>query len=116
MIHLPRLTLTAEDDMKSANGSSENSHDGGPSCWFWLDKEKAYKKEAKPLNEEKTFTPGDSFKGQNRHGESKDDPEKALKDSRGGAGLNVLDAKPPTNETKDVPQVRKSSRSIKSMI
>ncbi|PSK56711.1 hypothetical protein B9Z65_6335 [Elsinoe australis] len=46
--------------------------------------------------------PLDSFKGQNKEGESKDDPEKALKDSRAGNGLNTVDGK--TNEKKDVPQ------------
>ena len=47
---------------------------------------KAIGDEAKAINE-----PGESFTGENKEGESKEDPEKALKDSRGGAGLNALD-------------------------
>lgn len=43
------------------------------------------------MKDDKTFKPGDSFKDKNREGESKEDPEKALKDSRGGPGLNALD-------------------------
>nr|POE48127.1 hypothetical protein CFP56_01455 [Quercus suber] len=35
--------------------------------------------------------PGESFEGTNKDGEDKSDPEKALKDSRGGQGLNALD-------------------------
>ena len=34
---------------------------------------------------------GESYKGENQEGESKTEPEKALKDSRGGAGMNALD-------------------------
>lgn len=34
---------------------------------------------------------GHSYQGENKEGESKTDPEKALKDSRGGAGMNALD-------------------------
>lgn len=34
--------------------------------------------------------PDDSFKGQTNAGEDRSDPEKALKDSRGGAGVNAL--------------------------
>ncbi|GAB7344399.1 hypothetical protein MBLNU457_2253t2 [Dothideomycetes sp. NU457] len=38
----------------------------------------------------------EAFSGQNKEGESMEDPEKALKDSRGGAGLNALDGGKPS--------------------
>ena len=53
--------------------------------------------------EEGTIKAGDSFKGTNKDGESKEDPEKALKDSRGGPGLNALDVK--KDDVRDVPHV-----------
>lgn len=51
-----------------------------------------------------TITAGDSFKGENKHGESKEDPEKALKDSRGDKGLNAVDdTEKPDIDRKDIP-------------
>lgn len=47
--------------------------------------------------------PGETFTGKNKEGESKEDPEKALKDSRGGAGLNALEVK--KDDVRDVPHV-----------
>jgi len=38
----------------------------------------------------------EAFSGKNKEGESMEDPEKALKDSRGGAGLNALDGGKPS--------------------
>lgn len=78
-----------------SNGEGKAEYQRPDGCWFWLDNA-TY--DAKPgsngqANGEKdnTVMPGDSFKGENKEGESKEDPEKALKDSRGGAGLNALD-------------------------
>lgn len=80
---------------KSNSDPYKSGHDGAPSCWFWLD-DQTYT--AKDVNETKTFQPGDSFKGTNKQGESKEDPEKALKDCRTGQGLNMLpDEKPQKN-------------------
>lgn len=76
-------------------------HDGGPSCWFWLDNETYVKKDEVP--DEKIIKAGESWEGTNREGESKEDPEKALKDSRGGQGLNTLPVDKPV--VKDVPNV-----------
>jgi hypothetical protein len=49
---------------------------------------------------------GESYQGQNREGESKDDPEKALKDSRGGAGLNTIEPDKPKPKPENLPIVR----------
>jgi len=57
----------------------------------------------KDTKDEGTIKPGDTFKGKNKDGESKEDPEKALKDSRGGQGLNTLDVK--KDDVRDVPHV-----------
>lgn len=52
---------------------------------------------------------GEAFKGKNKHGESKDDPEKALKDSRGGPGLNAGTPKEePKDESKEEPKTEPS--------
>jgi len=83
-----------------AKATGKDTHDGKPSCWFWSDKE-AYPDEH--VDNDKVTQAGDSFKGENREGESKSDPEKALKDSRGGPGLNALDDDKPVVE--DVPHV-----------
>lgn len=82
-----------------ANGSAEGKDEfkRPDGCWFWLDNE-TYQKSATNGEsnaggeEEKLIKePGDSFKGETKEGESKADAEKALKDSRGGAGANALD-------------------------
>ncbi|GAB7348356.1 hypothetical protein MBLNU459_g6798t1 [Dothideomycetes sp. NU459] len=101
------LVLTAADGAKATNGVGNQSHDGSPSCWFWLDGEKDYEAngaDQPALDEDKTFTPGDSFKGKNKEGEDKADPEKALKDSRGGAGVNVVEDEKPADKPDGVPQ------------
>ncbi|KAH0294201.1 hypothetical protein KCU62_g763, partial [Aureobasidium sp. EXF-3399] len=46
---------------------------------------------------------GESYQGENREGESKDDPEKALKDSRGGAGLNSIEPDKPKPKPDNLP-------------
>ncbi|KAH0270006.1 hypothetical protein KCU71_g19033, partial [Aureobasidium melanogenum] len=48
---------------------------------------------------------GESYQGQNKEGESKDDPEKALKDSRGGQGLNTIEPENPKPKPDDLPIV-----------
>lgn len=48
---------------------------------------------------------GESYQGENRDGESKDDPEKALKDSRGGAGLNSIEPDKPKPKPDNLPIV-----------
>ena len=48
---------------------------------------------------------GESYQGQNKEGESKDDPEKALKDSRGGQGLNTIEPENPKPKPEDLPIV-----------
>lgn len=52
--------------------------------------------------------PGDSFKGENRHGETKEDPEKALKDSRGSSGLNAIPSQTEQAGKDEVPHVSRS--------
>ncbi|THW11744.1 hypothetical protein D6D23_09679 [Aureobasidium pullulans] len=46
---------------------------------------------------------GESYQGKNKEGESKEDPEKALKDSRGGAGLNTLEPENPKPKPENLP-------------
>lgn len=48
---------------------------------------------------------GESYQGENKEGESKDDPEKALKDSRGGAGLNTIEPEKPKPKPDNLPIV-----------
>lgn len=48
---------------------------------------------------------GESYQGQNKEGESKNDPEKALKDSRGGQGLNTIEPENPKPKPDDLPIV-----------
>ena len=48
---------------------------------------------------------GESYQGKNKEGESKEDPEKALKDSRGGAGLNTLEPENPKPKPENLPIV-----------
>lgn len=59
---------------------------------------------AKPSNGNSGITAGDAFKGQNKDGESNQDPEKALKNTRDGKGLNRLEeGEKPRESPKDVP-------------
>lgn len=46
------------------------------------------------VNKEFVEKIGEGFEGKTREGEDKTDPEKSLKDSRGGAGLNSLEQEP----------------------
>jgi hypothetical protein len=96
--------LNSTDGHKPTNGTSKEGHGGKPSCWFWSDNED-YPND-KATDDGQTYQAGDSFKGKNKEGESKKDPEKGLKDSRGGPGLNVLDVdKSNKPAAKDIPQV-----------
>lgn len=97
-------------EMQEAGNESVGNpgHEGGPSCWFWLDKQTYVKKDnEESCDESKTFKAGDSWTGKTKEGEDKSDPEKALKDSRGGAGLNALDVEKP--KVKDIPHVSLST-------
>lgn len=80
----------------AANGEGEVDHYQRPQgCWGWI--EHAHyevpdvkgQKRGEGASEIDIF--GDGFKGKTKEGEDKSDPEKSLKDSRGGAGLNALD-------------------------
>ncbi|KAK0317556.1 hypothetical protein LTR82_011325 [Friedmanniomyces endolithicus] len=80
-----------ESDAKDDGNGEFKRADG---CWGWLDKASYETLKANGKGEdgqETNMKAGDSFKGKNKEGESMDDPEKALKDSRGGAGVNALD-------------------------
>ncbi|KAK1811329.1 hypothetical protein LTR12_014317 [Friedmanniomyces endolithicus] len=80
-----------ESDAKDDGNGEFKRADG---CWGWLDKASYETPKANGKGEngqETNMKAGDSFKGKNKEGESMDDPEKALKDSRGGAGVNALD-------------------------
>ncbi|KAK0249556.1 hypothetical protein B0A54_15944 [Friedmanniomyces endolithicus] len=80
-----------ESDVKDDGNSEFKRADG---CWGWHDKANYEAPKANGQGEhgkEAIVNAGDSFKGKNKEGESMDDPEKALKDSRGGAGVNALD-------------------------
>ncbi|KAH0267165.1 hypothetical protein KCU91_g10279, partial [Aureobasidium melanogenum] len=46
---------------------------------------------------------GESYHGENKEGESKSDPEKALKDARGGQGLNTIEPENPKPKPEDLP-------------
>ncbi|KAK5137980.1 hypothetical protein LTR08_005777 [Meristemomyces frigidus] len=78
-----------------ANAGDENveAFQRPDGCWFWADNA-TYDtpKNAAPIDPEKLIKePGESFIGKTKEGESKEDPEKALKDSRGGCGFNAFD-------------------------
>ena len=80
-----------ESDVKDDGNGEFKRADG---CWGWHDKANYEAPKANGQGEhgkEAIVNAGDSFKGKNKEGESMDDPEKALKDSRGGAGVNALD-------------------------
>jgi len=75
-----------------ADGEGKDGFQRPDGCWFWLD---SVTYDAPDVNSQDQSNDigkaGDSFKGETKEGESKDDPEKSLKDSRGGAGMNALD-------------------------
>jgi hypothetical protein len=58
---------------------------------------------------------GESYQGNNREGEAKDDPEKALKDSRGGQGLNTIEPDKPKPKPENLPIVSSFMLSTKTM-
>lgn len=61
---------------------------------------------------------GESYHGENKEGESKSDPEKALKDARGGQGLNTIEPENPKPKPEDLPivcTIRSSSISSTDM-
>lgn len=82
----------AATETKESNGEFQRPQ----GCWFWLDSATYHASEANGESKAGDAVsdikePGDSFKGVTKDGESKEDPEKALKDTRGHAGLNALD-------------------------
>lgn len=75
-----------------ADGEGKNGFHRPDGCWFWPDKVAYDAPDVDDQDQEKIINqPGDSFKGKTKDGESKDDPEKALKDLRNGSGMNALD-------------------------
>ena len=84
--------MKQDEPEPEANGEGKDAFERPPGCWFWLDSQTYDAPDVENQDQEKNIKkPGDSFKGKNKEGESMDDPEKALKDSRGGPGLNALD-------------------------
>ncbi|KAK5119500.1 hypothetical protein LTR85_007600 [Meristemomyces frigidus] len=83
-----------KQDESEANGGAEGKDafkrpDG---CWFWLDNATYETPDQKEVDQDKVIDEaGDSFKGETKDGDNKDDPEKALKGTRGGSGFNALD-------------------------
>ncbi|KAK5115774.1 hypothetical protein LTR62_000863 [Meristemomyces frigidus] len=86
-------------EMKQAESVADEQGNGDferpAGCWFWLDNatynHAGADQATKHGNGENLKEPGESYEGKNKEGESKDDPEKSLKDSRGGGGVNALD-------------------------
>ncbi|KAK4555988.1 hypothetical protein LTR86_006684 [Recurvomyces mirabilis] len=80
-------------EMKQADAQGKDGFERPAGCWFWLDNATYDTSDANAANKHGNDADlkeaGESFKGTNKDGESKDDPEKALKDSRGGAGVNA---------------------------
>lgn len=86
-----RADTAAEISARSAANGQGGDFVRPPGCWFWLDNQ-TYAKEESKFDESKALKkPGQSWEGTTQTGESKDDPEKSLKDSRGGLGVNVLE-------------------------
>ncbi|KAK3068349.1 hypothetical protein LTR53_014165 [Teratosphaeriaceae sp. CCFEE 6253] len=88
------VEMTHAGAESAANGMDSGDYERPAGCWYWPDKATYHAPDAngsKDDGEKVIENAGDSFKGENKEGESMDDPEKALKDSRGGAGLNALD-------------------------
>ncbi|EMC96042.1 hypothetical protein BAUCODRAFT_34808 [Baudoinia panamericana UAMH 10762] len=100
-----------DDAEPEANGEGKKvAFERPPGCWFWLDNATYTSSEAngesKRSDDQKISKPGESFEGENKEGETKSDPEKALKDSRGGSGLNALDhVKADENDTSKTEKV-----------
>ena len=94
---MPQSEEQGNTEMKQAEAETDGGAEGKDEfkrpdgCWFWLDSATYDKSVEKDHSDDNVKDAGDSFKGQNKEGESMGDPEKALKDSRGGAGLNALD-------------------------
>lgn len=88
--------LDKDTNGEATNGEGKEAFKRPDGCWFWLDKETYSKSGTNGVakagsGDNKAKEHGDSFKGETKEGEDKSDPEKSLKDSRGGAGLNALD-------------------------
>lgn len=81
----------AEVGANGENGETDGDFKRPDGCWGWHDNVSYDSAKVSGHEEKGEVRGGDSFEGQNKEGESKDDPEKALKDSRGGAGVNALD-------------------------
>ncbi|KAK4549003.1 hypothetical protein LTR36_008776 [Oleoguttula mirabilis] len=76
----------------SSGAEDKDAYKRPDGCWFWLDNATYETKEQPEVDPSKVIDQaGDSFKGETKDGESKDDPEKALKSTRGGSGFNALD-------------------------
>lgn len=88
----------ANGDHASANGNDNGNGTGN-------------KIEDAKRNTNDIQEPGESFKGENKEGEAKSDPEKALKDSRGGAGLNALDVTPGAKADVEEPETHATEAS-----
>ncbi|TKA77769.1 hypothetical protein B0A55_04686 [Friedmanniomyces simplex] len=88
------VEMTQPESESGAKDEGNGDFKRPDGCWGWLDKASYDAPDANGQGENGVKTienAGDSFKGQNKEGEGKDDTEKALKDSRGGAGMNALD-------------------------
>nr|POE93329.1 hypothetical protein CFP56_19341 [Quercus suber] len=90
--------MNEADAETNGNGEGDSSRPERPAgCEAWLNDANYERPEAngkEDANGDGTASlkkPGESFQGTNKDGEDKSDPEKALKDSRGGKGLNALD-------------------------
>lgn len=88
------------------NGTGEGVYKRDPGCWGWIENVTYDYQDKNPSangKSKETIEACDSFKGKNKDGEPNDDPEKALKNSRGGPGLNAGPNKGEAEES--VPQV-----------
>lgn len=79
---------------QESNGKGKGEYQRPSGCWFWLDNatyetpEVNGESKAQEDSDRLIHEPGKSFQGKTKDGEPKDDPEKALKDSRGTGGVN----------------------------
>lgn len=103
-------TLKPDDNMNNEQKPSEQANESEQKPAATTDGAEEKQSEATKVvnvkNDNSIKKVGESFEGTNKEGESKDDPEKALKDSRGGAGLNSIDPEKPKPAPEDLPIVR----------
>ncbi|KAK5705522.1 hypothetical protein LTR97_002641 [Elasticomyces elasticus] len=88
------VEMTETKPESGANGEAEGDFKRPDGCTGWMDSGSydSPKSNGNAKDGEKASDiGGDEFKGKTKEGEDKSDPEKSLKDSRGGAGLNALD-------------------------